>query len=305
MTIQPIPRDRQKWLAMRRTSINASEMATLFDGAKAAFAASPFALYQIKSGLMPETEIPDNDRMRWGRRLECFIAIETAAQEGFKIRKGVYATDDTTPGIAATLDFCVPKHPLHASWPGQGALEVKNVDWLTWKKDWGESPTFQIEIQLQTQLCSTGWAWGIIAVLVGGNDLHVFYRKARPRMIDAIRARATAFWDGVRAGVPPDVDGSDSTTAALRALYPAPPADEEAECPDDMAEDLHAAASQFLTEREMRLSAAPREEAVKNLLRVTIGSAKLMRIPPPDFNSPAYLVTRSMAGTINVKETRG
>ena len=301
MSLRPIPRDRAEWLALRHNYICASEVCCLF-GLQAKWADSAFTLHHIKSGRVPAVEMEDNDRMRWGRRHEAFIAIETGCVEGFKIRKGKFAICDDRPDIAATLDFIIPAHPLWTKYPGPGALECKAIDYLVWVRDWQERPTFQIEAQLQAQLIATGWEWGLIAVLVGGNDLKLFYRHKRDDVQAQIRDRVAKFWAGVRLGVPPEPCNSDSTLDTIKALYPAPPADPETECPDRLHPLVHSMCGQFMSERETRLAAVPREAAAKNLLLATLADGARMLVPAVEFGDPAYLVTRSKSGVLAVKE---
>lgn len=304
MALHPIPRDRAEWLAMRMDYVTASEAACLF-GRQAAWAPSLYALHHIKSRLIAEDDFKDDARMRWGRRLEAFVAIETSAQEGFKFRKGVWATDDTTPGLAATLDFVIPKHPLWTKWDGPGALECKTIDWVVWKRDWDERPTFQIEVQLQAQLAASGFSWGIIAVLVGGNDLQLFYRRADPTVIDELRIRVRTFWRNVERRHPPETDGSDSTADAIAKLYAAPPKIPAVECPSEVLLDARMAAFEFINERAARLAAEKREAAVKNLIKAAMGDGAEMCLPPLEFGDPEYLCTRSKSGVLNVKELAG
>jgi hypothetical protein len=59
-----------------------------------------------------------------------------------------------------------------------------------------------------------------VAALVGGNDLRIYRYKARPKLIADIRRRVREFWASIDAGQEPPVDGSDSASAVLAALYP-------------------------------------------------------------------------------------
>jgi hypothetical protein len=62
--------------------------------------------------------------------------------------------------------------------------------------------------------------WGVVVSLIGGNRIEV-YHYSRDRNLEAEMAkRITAFWAGVRERREPPVDGSDSTTDALRQMFP-------------------------------------------------------------------------------------
>lgn len=300
MSFVPVPESRAEWLAMRRGYVGASEVSALFD-AQPAYALSRFALWHVKAGRIDEPEV-EEERSRWGILLEPVIAAETALQEGWHIEPGRFAIDDTTPGMSATLDYEIASHADDAKgYLGRGILECKAVDWLIFKRQWGEAPPLHIELQLQHQISCAGYQWGAIAALVSGNELHVWRRKARPRIIDGIRARVRAFWASIAAGQVPNTDGTDSTADALRALY-AVPEDREADIPAELVPVLSEACGVFLAEVENRKAGAKRETAVKNLIKAALGDAARAFIPSPDGQSPAYSISRTKSNVINVKE---
>ncbi len=133
------------------------------------------------------------------------------------MQKGGYVTDINCAGLGCTLDYVIEHDP---SEEGPGALEIKNVDWLIHKRSWEIEPPPHILLQHQHQLAATGYSWGAICCLVGGNDLRTYRYKARPALIAEIRRRVAEFWKSIDGNQPPPVDGSDSATDVLRALYP-------------------------------------------------------------------------------------
>lgn len=179
----------------------------------------------VKAGRAPPPEV-DNARVRWGLRLEPFIAEAAAEENGWIISKGGYVSDATTPGLGCTLDYIV-QEPAQAEielgFSGLGALELKASDWLVHRRAWtDDEPPMHVLLQLQHQLAATGYSWGAVACLIGGNDLRTYRYAARPKLIAEIRARVTAFWQSIRDGKEPPVDGSDGARAVLRAIYPEP-----------------------------------------------------------------------------------
>lgn len=215
MTILPIPPDRAEWLALRARRIGASEVAALWD-VQAPYALSRWALWHVKAGLAPPPEVAGT-RPAWGIRLEQVIAEAAAEQEGWSIRKGRYAVCDDCDHLGATLDF----EAHDGTEFGPGVLETKNADWMIHKRQWVDGePPIHILLQLQAQLACTGYAWGAVAALVGGNDLHVYSYAAKPKLIADMKARAIAFYRSIDGGRPPPVDGSDGATDVLRSLYP-------------------------------------------------------------------------------------
>ena len=301
MALQPVPTDRAEWLAMRRRFIGGSEIATLF-GVQPDYALAPFALWQIKAGHAPEPDV-GGERIEWGVRLESVIAEGAAEQEGWTIRKGRYAVCDDCDGMGATLDFEIDGTDER----GPGVLEVKNADWLIHKRTWTDGePPLHILLQLQHQLACSGYSWGAVACLVGGNDLRVYRYEAKPKLIADIKRRVRAFWQSVADNKPPPVSGSDSDATVLRAIY-AETTDELADMTDDnelpeiCARMTHAAARRKEAEaeeakakNELRAKVGPhtRIETQGFRISVSVTPAKAEREPPEGYMIPGRAEVR-------------
>jgi len=214
------PHDSPEWHAARARNLGSSEIAALFDlpnDQVPAYMMRRFALFHVKAGSAPPPVV-DGARPKWGLLLEAVIAEAAAEAHGWEVTKGGYVTDATTPGLGCSLDFVIASDPEE---DGPGVLETKSIDWLIHKRSWTDAePPPHILLQLQHQLCATGYSWGAVAALVGGNDLRVYRYKARPKLIAEIRRRVQDFWASIEAGKPPPVDGSDSASAVLASLYP-------------------------------------------------------------------------------------
>lgn len=216
----PVAHDSEEWHSLRARHVGGSEIAALFDLPAADtpnYMLTRFALWHIKAGNAPQPRV-DPIRPAWGLRLETIIADAAAHQEGWKISKGGYVQDTTTPGLGCTLDFEIESDP---SEDGPGCLEAKNVDWMVFRRSWtAAEPPVHILLQLQHQLAATGYSWGCVAGLVGGNDLRIYRYKARPKLIQEIRRRVAEFWESIDHKREPPVDGSDGASSVLRSLYP-------------------------------------------------------------------------------------
>ena len=107
-------------------------------------------------------------------------ATAAGEREGWTVLPGQYASLD---GLGATLDRIIAAPgPNDEGVAGPGVLELKNVDWIAHRAQWGTEPPAHILVQLQAQLAATGFGWGAVAALVGGNDLHIYRYTARPRL---------------------------------------------------------------------------------------------------------------------------
>lgn len=219
--------DRARWHQLRAKHVGASESAVLF-GVQPAYAMSPWTLWQAKSGRMAAPEV-SGERPAWGLRLEEAIGAAVAEQEGWRLRRAGYWTHDAITGMGCSPDFVILGSTGQDSVVA-GLLDTKNVDWLIHRRQWGDEPPLHIIIQLQHQLACTGFTWGAIGALVGGNHLEVYRYERQPRVVAEIERRVAKFWTSIAAGREPPIDGSESTARAVAAIY--------AEAPDGELADL-------------------------------------------------------------------
>lgn len=266
MTLITMPETREAWLELRQKYVGASEVAALF-GAQADFALDRFALHHIKAGTVPAPEV-GNARTLWGQRLEHVVAMAAGEENGWTVFKGRYAVADDCPGMGASLDFEIEADPSGA-FAGPGVLETKNVDWMVHRRSWTDGePPLHILLQLQHQLGSTGYQWGAVAALVGGNQLKVYPYTAKPKLIADIKARVAKFWQDIADGRPPEPTGSDSAAAVLRAMY-----SETVDFQEDLTADneLPEICAQYLDAGERRRAAEKEEAEAKNRLVARLG----------------------------------
>ena len=189
--------DDAHWHDLRAKHCGGTETSALF-GLSSYI--TKFELYHRKIGNIPEPDFSDNARIFWGRFLESSIAAGVAEIKGWKVKKVTdYMTNDRCPGHGATLDYEIIGDPR-----GPGVLEIKTCDFITFRNDWeDEVPPISYELQLQTQFACSGYTWGCIAVLIGGNDMKIFEYEARPRTIAKIEAAVRDFWLMVQNKTPP------------------------------------------------------------------------------------------------------
>lgn len=200
-----------QWREMRRQHVGGSEIAALF-GEHSQL--TRWELWHRKAGALPEPDLSDNDRVFWGATLEPAIAAGVASKTGWKVRK-VRRYYSMRPDLAlgGSLDYEIIAHDR-----GPGVLEIKTADWLIARAWEDGEPPLSYELQLQSYFACTGRAWGVMAVLVGGNDLRLFEYERRPRTIETIEAEVARFWCSVERNEPPKPDfGSDAETIA--AMY--------------------------------------------------------------------------------------
>jgi len=180
------PPTREDWLTIRARDITATEVPALFGVSPYT---TPFELFHRKHGNI-HVEIEENERMKWGTRLESAIARGICEDNGWTIIDGgrfIYINDC---GLG-----CSPDYIVEDATGRRGILEVKNVDWLAHKRSWDEEEAPpHIEFQLQTQLELSEFEWGAIGALIGGNEPRVIMRDRDIGVGKAIRSRVAEFW---------------------------------------------------------------------------------------------------------------
>lgn len=263
--VLPIPASRDEWLAMRMRYVGASEVSALFD-AQPDYALGRFALWQVKAGRM-EPPAVDNARTRAGLALEDAIALLASEQEGWEVLPGFYATHGQ---LGATLDRVIARPgPNDVGMQGPGVLELKNVDWLQHRRGWTDGePPLHILLQLQAQLLATGYSWGAVAALVGGNEIKIYRYASRPKLHADMAARVGAFWSSIEAGQVPNADPSDSAWRAMVATTPTL-LPEPAELLDD--DEANAWAKEWLRADAASKAEAKKRDEAKNLLIQRVG----------------------------------
>ena len=195
--------DEGQWLAERTKDVTSTEVSALYG-------LSPYMtefelFHQKRDGVI--VRLPENDRMKWGKRLEAPIAHGVAEDMGWNIAKLDVYMRDVEARIGSSFDFEIKSRS-----DGRGILEIKNVAELQYKRAWIddgngkiEAPE-HIEMQIQHQMEVSGYEWCALVVLVGGNSPKVVYRQ-RDRDIGAdIRRTVDGFWQRVADNNPPSAD---------------------------------------------------------------------------------------------------
>lgn len=199
---------REEWLMRRRKTIGGSDAAGIVGLSRWT---SPFSVWADKTGRAAEKE--DTEAMRQGRDLEDYVARRWMEETG----KRVYR-------LPAMLYH--PKYPFaHADVDrmvmGENAgLECKTTFSLDLKQFNGIEFPVQYYAQCVHYLAVTGADRWYLAVLAYGRRFFTFTLERNQAEIDALMAAEADFWKLVEQDTPPDADGSEATSAALREIFP-------------------------------------------------------------------------------------
>lgn len=237
-----LPKSKEEWLALRIKDITSTEVSALFG-------ISPYTtLFSLwhdkKEGVA--TAIEENERMKWGTRLQDAIADGIANDEGWSIRCMEEYIRIPSLRMASSFDFSIyapggcfehslggsiTRSPMtHGILPIQiksklvgvedGILEIKNIDSLQFKDGWistdvGLEAPPHIELQVQHQMLVSGRSYTYIGGLVGGNKVHLIRREPDIDIFAAITRRVAEFWASIDANEPPAPDfARDAKTIA-------------------------------------------------------------------------------------------
>lgn len=151
--------------------------------------------------------------MRQGRDLESYVARRWSEETGKRVyRLSAMLHNPQYPFAHADVDRMVM---------GENAgLECKTTFSLDLKQFNGVEFPVQYYAQCVHYLAVTGADRWYLAVLAYGRGFFTFVLERNQAEIDALMAAEKAFWRQVEQDIPPAVDGSDATTAALQEVYP-------------------------------------------------------------------------------------
>lgn len=218
---------RRAWLAKRRESLGASDVAAVlgYDRHRTAL--------QVYASKVGDDEGADSPAMRWGRKAEALVA----EMYGEETERPILTPDPyeilahpDLPWLTATLDrrtLGSTKHPEPTPFRGLGAvvesapLECK-VQHGARGVDWEREPPTGYQMQVMVQLSVTRAPWGSICAAIGWPPKPVWYDLVRDdEFLAAAVPKLEAFWFGcVVARVPPEPT-SHLDLEPLRRLFPA------------------------------------------------------------------------------------
>ncbi len=249
---------REKWLEIRRGSIGGSDAAAVMGISPWK---SPYTLWLEKTGQLPEEDLSDRESVHFGNVLEEVVAREFCQREGKKVKRcGLYRSKEF-PFLTASFDRLIV---------GEDAgLEIKTAaGWKGREWDAGEIPP-PYYLQCLHYMIVSGLPRWYIAALIGGNHYSCWIVEYNQKDAAALLEAERAFWEKVQAHIMPEIDGSDSTTASLKAIYGG----------GGEAIELPAGAESLLTRwdelKELKARLEGEQKEIQNQLCVMLGDAEI------------------------------
>lgn len=196
------------WLEERRKRIGGSDASAVIGMNKYT---SPYTVWADKLGKIPPKK--DTESMRLGRDLEEYVAKRFTEVTGKKVRReNSILVNPDYPFAHANVDRMIV---------GEDAgFEAKTTSVLNLKryKD-GDFPE-EYYTQCMHYLAITGCKRWYLGVLVLGIEFKCFVIERDEDEIEALMKAEMDFWEYVKSGVPPMVDGTNSTSETLKTIYP-------------------------------------------------------------------------------------
>lgn len=260
--VDPVGR-RHEWLELRRQGIGGSDVPAILGLDRFR---SPFEVYLDKTGELTQPDDEESAALEWGRRLEDVIAqkFEDSHPELFVAKAKYLYRHPEVEFMFSNPDRLLATKP---STKADAILEVKSSNL---NEDWKDGPPDRVKVQGAHYMLVHDYPRVVIAALLHGR-YYGEYVMERDKELDAILLDAEAeFWKRVQDRVPPPVDGSESTTEALKQLY--------AHTRPDAVVDLSDAHAVLVEWRTLKARRAGLDEEItrhENILKQKLGDAEV------------------------------
>ena len=251
------------WIEQRRHGIFATDAATVLG-------INPFASRFEKYAELQSTSMPKvaTESMEMGTILQPIVGALWAKKHDRKVRSNpwTYWLED---GIGSHFDFDVVPEKGQ---PVTEILEVKTSDKFA-SRDWGEQGSSEVPPAYEAQCFHEMMCRGPqivrchLAVLIGGNRYRDYVIERDDEAIANLLTVERRFLADSRAGIAPEMDGSEAASEYLRRLSPRDNGEKW-----DLPESVEALATAYLAASASLKSADEQKASAGNLLRLAMGA---------------------------------
>lgn len=265
--------DRESWLAGRRSGIGASEIAAILG--ESSYGDSPYSVYSSKVYGDGDSELSES--AEWGLLLEPVIREVYARKTGRTVefyRGHSTFVHPSLPWARASLDASQFAHDGPFAEFGRGTLQIKTAA-AEARRLWRDGPPLQYQIQIQWEMFVAGLSWGSLVCVFGGQRFAgPFDFEFDAGFISRILPTIADLWRRVEDRDPPEIDGAERTTEAIRRLHPN----------DDgsvlVADEQFAEWADALERVKGRIARAEKlERLLTNRITAAMGAAKTATMP--------------------------
>ena len=200
----------EDWLEYRKAGIGGSDASVVCGVSRYK---SPVELWMEKTGQLPSQEA--GEAAYWGNLLESLVREEFTKRTGIQVTKPtvIYQSQEH-PFMLANVDGLCDDNSH-----GPCIFEAKTAS--AYKAgEWEDSIPDEYMIQIQHYMAVTGYRGAYIAVLIGGNAFRWKFVERDEELIAMLISLEAGFWEHVRKGTPPALDGSDASARFLAERFP-------------------------------------------------------------------------------------
>lgn len=210
MTVEQAASDHEAWEKLRMSGIGGSDVAVIMGHNPWK---KPYALYCEKVGLVPPEDLSENEAVEWGTKLEPIVAQKFSEVTGKKVKRWGTVCNPDAPWQMANFDRLIVGEDC--------GLECKTANAFK-KEEWeGENVPDAYYCQCEWYMALSGFNGWWIACLIGGQHFEYKYIPRNDAFIQDMLEKVTDFWENhVLAKVPPEIDGSESSSETLKKVYP-------------------------------------------------------------------------------------
>lgn len=260
---------RLEWLNLRRLGIGGSDAAAIAGISKYK---SKVSVWAEKTGMLPiEDGTEQSEASYWGTRLEDTVADEFMKQTGMKVtRKNALLRHPDYAWMQANVDRLII-----GTGKERGILECKTTG-AHMARFWEAGPPHEHILQVMHYLAVTGFEYGYIAVLIGGQHYAHWLIERDQEVIDYLIDIEGCFWyQHVVTKEAPELDGSRSSSDLIASMYPDSIAGQTVELPP-VADDLLA---EYDRAKRQSKQADAEVDAAANKLKALMGEAEVAFAP--------------------------
>ena len=274
-----------QWLDARSTGIGGSDLASIYNESPWT---SAYTLWAEKSGRVPR-ENTTNDAMEWGNLLEDVVAQRFATEcDAAVVKWPVMLRSLTHPFMLANLDFLLVE-PDDQFKPGTVTLWTGSTPPPTWHSileikttgivgrgsadQWRANHVPRgYELQGLHYSAVTGCDAVVFACLVAGEGLVVRGRLYGDNEIRDAIDRETAFWESVKTGTEPALDGTTSTSETIGKMFPRHVEGVTVEADDFLMDTL----ADYRAAKERQKALDEEVQRLRSQLELALGEAEAM-----------------------------
>ena len=248
----------EDWLEYRKLGLGGSDASVVCGINKYK---SPVELWMEKTN-----QLQAQEAAYWGTQLEPFVREEFTKRTGIEVTKpAVILQSEEHPFMLANLDDICEV-------PGVGTCIFEAKTASAYKAgEWEDAIPDEYMLQVQHCMAVTGYQETYIAVLIGGNTFRWRFVERDEELISMLIELENDFWNHVREGTPPPLDGSDASAQFLPHRFPSSKPQSYIVLPDAAAGLL----AQYDEACEQLKAVTEQKQKAENLLKEMLGNNKV------------------------------